>query len=116
MTREEDYLNRICTLVDEYRLYESDELDYYEDYISVPNKIEQICGVSTDMIESQGVYYLIDTLREILVNYGFLPHSSKVLDDESINISDCTNTELVLTLDNIIDKLTSLLYDKHVLN
>lgn len=115
MTRQEDYLNRICTLVDEYRSYE-EELENYGDYLSVPNKIEQICGTGTNEISPQEVYFLLDTLREILVNYGFLPRSSKLLEDDSIDISDCTNKELVITLDNIIDKVTSLLYDKQLLS
>lgn len=115
MMREEDYLNRICTIVDEYRSYK-EELEYYDDYISVPNRVEQICNVKTEDISSQEVYYLIDSLREILVNYGMLPDGSRLLEEETIDISDCTNKELVITLDNIIDKVTSLLYDKQLLN
>lgn len=116
MMREEDYLGRIGNIIDEYRALENEDDDYeYDEYICIPCKIKNICSIPTNDIGPQEIYYLIDTLKEILISYGLLPDGSRLLEEETINVSDCTDRELISTLDNIIDKITGLMCDTALL-
>lgn len=94
------------------------EYEYEDNTCDVCNMcmIKEIANTPSDELEAGDIYFMLDMLTEILIRYNLLTPDNRVINEGDINVNGCTHSELVQMSENIIEKITSILFDYDILN
>ncbi len=78
--------------------------------------INKIASTPTDDLDTEEVYFMLDMLVEILIRYNLLTKEHREIDEGEINVNGCTHSELVQMTENIITKITNIMFDYAILD
>ena len=78
--------------------------------------INKIASTPTDDLDTEEIYFMLDMLIEILIRYNLLTKEHREIDEGEINVNSCTHSELVQMTENIITKITNIMFDYAILD
>ncbi|MBE6161588.1 MAG: hypothetical protein E7158_05180 [Firmicutes bacterium] len=105
MTQNKELIKEMIELLNKHQ----DNADDYEPSSNVACNIRDIFSMPIGRLKPMDVYYLSDTLIEILIKYNLISEDFRAVDEGFIDISECSQAEIKYILEHIIMEVNGIL-------